>query len=361
MDNYPANTNLRVEVIPAGATEPISFADVRTDRTGFVELNHVGDDCFANGGAPDIIPGDTIRVSDGGAISDTSIVQDVMLTQVAGTDPLRYTEVDPATHTITVRGWAKDAATGAGLTNIEVRLNHPNGSWDADGANGRRDWRLAPSPDPATGAYMAVFEGASDADLEAAIDAEVAAEWLGSNELTVFDGFGSACTTDAARNTVIPPPFTPTPRPVATPTSPASPGAQPTVVTNTIIRTVPVAGSQAVLPQTLRSLAVSRLSLARRISVTRLRLQGLRASMLLPAGTKAVRVSVYKARNGKKTGRALFTVNRAPRAVGVYRLTLRNRALLRKLRTGSYVMEVRAGRNGAELGSVRRIAFTVTR
>ena len=145
-----------------------------------------------------------------------------------------------------------------------------------------------------------------------------------------------------------------------------APQPQPQVrtVTNTVTQVIPGAGAaanQGVLGSTASSaLRVSNLSLARRISVTRLRLQGLRASMRLPQGTRAARISVYKARNGQKTGRALFTTTRSPRA-GLYRVTLRNASLLRKLRAGSYVLEVRAGRSSASLGTASRITFTVTR
>ena len=44
-----------------------------------------------------------------------------------------------------------------------------------------------------------------------------------------------------------------------------------------------------------------------------------------------------------------------------YRVTLRNRNLLRKLRAGSYLVEVRAGRSAASLGTARRVTFSVTR
>src|SRR6185312_4501205 len=101
------------------------------------------------------------------------------------------------------------------------------------------------------------------------------------------------------------------------------------------------------------------LTLARRISVTRLRLQGLRTSMLAPAGTNVVRIAIYKARNGQRTGRALYTTTRAVRA-GVLRTTLRSRGLLSKLRVGTYVIEVRAGQSLDALGGVRRVTFTVT-
>jgi hypothetical protein len=150
-------------------------------------------------------------------------------------------------------------------------------------------------------------------------------------------------------------------------TGPAAPAAPPT----TIVRLVPGAGAaapatsqanQGILGSQASSavLRVSNLSLSRRISVTRLRLQGLRASMRLPQATNVVRIAVYKARNGQKTGRALFTTTRTPRSAGLYRVTLRSRNLSR-LRAGSYVMEVRAGRSSATLGTARGITFTVTR
>jgi len=125
----------------------------------------------------------------------------------------------------------------------------------------------------------------------------------------------------------------------------------------TIVQFVP---GQGVLGTQASALRVSNLSLARRISRARLRAQGLRLSMRVPQGTNTLRIAVYKARNGQRTGSALLRTSRTPRA-GLYRVTLRNRSLLRKLRAGSYVVEVRAGRSAASLGTVRRIGFTVTR
>jgi hypothetical protein len=125
---------------------------------------------------------------------------------------------------------------------------------------------------------------------------------------------------------------------------------------------VPGAAARQGLPSaTAGSLAVSRLSVARRISTARLRRQGLRASMRVQEGTSAVRIAVYKARNGRKTGRAVFSTIRAPRAAGLYRVTLRNRSLLRALKRGSYVIEVQGGRSAASLSAVTTRAFVVTR
>jgi hypothetical protein len=86
----------------------------------------------------------------------------------------------------------------------------------------------------------------------------------------------------------------------------------------------------------------------------------LRASMQVQEGTSVVRIAIYKARNGQKTGSALFITTRTPRSAGLYRVTLGSRSLS-KLRAGSYVMEVRSGRSAGSLGSVRRIGFSVTK
>jgi hypothetical protein len=135
---------------------------------------------------------------------------------------------------------------------------------------------------------------------------------------------------------------------------------------STAVQVIPAAGAaaapkQAVLPSVAQALSVSRLTLSRRISITRLRVQGLRASMNVQDGTNVVRIAIYRARNGQKTGRALLVTNRVPRAAGPYRVTFRTRSLLSKLRTGSYVMETQAGRSAASLGGATRVTFTVTR
>jgi hypothetical protein len=132
----------------------------------------------------------------------------------------------------------------------------------------------------------------------------------------------------------------------------------------TVIQRIEVLGataSQRVQPRASSALAVSGLSLSRRVSVTRLRAQGLGVSMRLKPGTKTVRMAIYRTRNGKRTGRAVFTATRTARAAGLYRTTLRGRTLTRALKPGAYVMEVRAGRSASSLSAVRRFAFTVTR
>jgi hypothetical protein len=161
---------------------------------------------------------------------------------------------------------------------------------------------------------------------------------------------------------VLNPPAPPAPR--ANPNPPVKAGGNAagttTGGTTTIIQVIPgpaqaVLGSRAASP-----LAVSRLTLARRISVSRLRAQGLRGTMNVQEGTNVVRFAIYKARGGQKTGRALYTTTRTPTHAGLLRFSLRS-AKLAKLKPGQYVTEVRAGRSAASLGAVRKFAFTVTR
>jgi hypothetical protein len=124
------------------------------------------------------------------------------------------------------------------------------------------------------------------------------------------------------------------------------------------VKSVPPA---AVAGLVARPLAVRSLSLARRISIAQLRLRGLRAAMRLPAGTAVVRFAVYRARGGRRVGRALAIAYRVPSRTGAYRLVLRERSLLRKLTRGSYVLQVRPGRSRRDLGAVATVRFTVTR
>jgi hypothetical protein len=117
----------------------------------------------------------------------------------------------------------------------------------------------------------------------------------------------------------------------------------------------------AVLGAVARPLSVRSLSLPSRISITRLRLQGLGLSMRLPNGAKVVRVAIYRMRDGKRQGRAVASALRLPNASGRYVVRLRGRALRRSLRPGRYVAEVTTGRDLGDRGAIARYVFTVTR
>jgi hypothetical protein len=126
---------------------------------------------------------------------------------------------------------------------------------------------------------------------------------------------------------------------------------------------IPVVGrpASAVAGASSRRLAVRNLTLSRRISVTRLRIQGLRLSMLLPRGTEVVRIAIYRERGGRRSGRAIARVLRLPSNAGSYVVRLRGRALLRSLRPGRYVAEISPGRDLDDRGATSRVSFTVTR
>lgn len=84
---YPANTNVRVEVVRHGIV--VGYATRMTDSLGGILLNHVGGaagDCFDSPTSPDVQPSDTIRTTvlkAGGGV-DTSLVRGVWL------DPLKF-------------------------------------------------------------------------------------------------------------------------------------------------------------------------------------------------------------------------------------------------------------------------------
>jgi hypothetical protein len=133
-----------------------------------------------------------------------------------------------------------------------------------------------------------------------------------------------------------------------------------TNTTNTIVQVIPGPTQGVLGTQASSALSVSQLTLARRISVTRLRVQGLRGTMDVQEGTNVVRFAIYNARGGQKTGRALYTATRTPTHAGLFRFSLRS-AKLAKLKPGQYATEVRAGRSAASLGAVKKFVFTVTR
>jgi hypothetical protein len=365
---YDPDTPLQV-VVRDSDGRPVGFADVVTDEDGNYELNHAGpaeggpNDCFQGETTPDIIPGDTVEVMVNGdpAKVDTTVVQNVQYPDPA------YA-VDPVAHTITVTGFAKTPA-GAPLDNVEIRLNHPKpGVWDARGANGRKDWRAQGVID-AAGSFTAVFKGASDADLTAVASADVSAQWNNANltELTAYDGLqptaNEGCPPLARRPIAVPPPVVVNPAPaVPAPPIPAAPDVSaPTLAGPPAIAAGTVTARQEIKGVTETALRVSRLSLARHVSVSRLRLRGLQAGMRLDPATQVLRLSVYRARAGRRSGRALLITNRLPPTGGVYRVALRNRGLVQRLRPGLYVIEARAGRSAATLGPVSRVVFRVTR
>jgi hypothetical protein len=145
-------------------------------------------------------------------------------------------------------------------------------------------------------------------------------------------------------------------------------GASTAPATNTttiITRLVPVVGEPApaagVAGVAARALRVSRLTVARRIGVSRAKARGLRVEMTLPSGTQVVRIAVFRSRGGAASGRALTRALRLPTRSGRYVVTLRSRALLDALKPGRYVVQVTPGRSLDDRGRTSAGAFTITR
>ena len=209
LSDYPANKQVTVDVIRGGVVIARA-SEYKADRTGFLEVNHLGiDDCFDGGTAPDIRPGDTIRTTVAGeAVDDSMVVQNVtydgppverMVTRTVSipdpTDPLAppvETTVTEGTGIYEVTGLATRPDGTSLPGDVELRLNHPaKADW---AATGRKDWRVTAQPD-ATGRFVAAFDtNENPEDAEIIQDADVAALWLGStSELSGFDGVGSPC------------------------------------------------------------------------------------------------------------------------------------------------------------------------
>jgi hypothetical protein len=194
VDGFPANEDVLVEVVRG--TTVIGHATKRTDRDGFFEINHVGgDDCFDTQ-TPDILPGDVVRTT---VVDDPEDTDSMLVRDVVNDAPV----VDPATGDITVSGHARVPGTTTPLDAIEVRLNHPGGTWDANGADGRKDWRVQ-ADIAADGSFVATFSGGSADDLQAVQSAEVASEWINAagTEITVFDGLSDGACGPAATTAV---------------------------------------------------------------------------------------------------------------------------------------------------------------
>ena len=127
----------------------------------------------------------------------------------------------------------------------------------------------------------------------------------------------------------------------------------PPAATN-VIGAIPVVSAA---PASLRTL-----SLRSRLSAVALRSGGLRVTVTLRASAHVLRVRVFRAgSNGRPNGRALLTVFRVPPGAGTYRVTLRQRTLLARMRPGRYVVEAAAGDSRALLGRSLTRGIRITR
>jgi hypothetical protein len=135
--------------------------------------------------------------------------------------------------------------------------------------------------------------------------------------------------------------------------TPPSPGA--TTIIQQIPLLLPIVGGNGVAGNRVTAPARPAVS-GLRVSVARG--HALHVSLRLGRGANVVRFQVFKARNGRASGRALVTLVRLPTASGRYAVTLRG-AALRALRSGRYVLAAQAGANRAALGAASRATFAL--
>jgi Ca2+-binding RTX toxin-like protein len=200
--NYPAQHDVKVEVLRGAKDVVIGSVNVKTDDDGFAEINHVGGgpwanygetDCWDEPATPDIRPGDVIRTSlaanpndvDTAAVRDIFIDQDK--TQVVG-------------NTIEMYGHVRslpNAPIDPAADILELRLNAGGFTWQAN--NNRRDLRedvvaqdFADDLDGDPTTFKHIFEVTpADAANWGSRGGEQAFEWSAvpaTGELTVFDG-----------------------------------------------------------------------------------------------------------------------------------------------------------------------------
>jgi hypothetical protein len=181
---YPANTNVRVEVVRHGIV--VGYATRMTDSLGGILLNHVGGaagDCFDSPTSPDVQPSDTIRTTvlkAGGGV-DTSLVRGVWL------DPVKIT----GDTTIEVSGHValgdEPGAINPATDSLELRINK-DVPWIATGRKDRREPIAASEVRPdGTFTHVLIADVQDIADLQQ--DGETFLEWSDATatELTIAE------------------------------------------------------------------------------------------------------------------------------------------------------------------------------
>jgi Fibronectin type III domain/Chitobiase/beta-hexosaminidase C-terminal domain len=220
LNGYPANTNVRVDVLRGPNDVVVGSTTQKTSSTGLLEINHVGGGQFGAGGdcwgpstlnpnapnvTPDILPGDkiqsTVLNADGTPVDpadvDFTVARDIFIDTGA-------TTVDTANNTITMKGHVRstpNALINTAAEPLELRLNASGFTWQSN--NGRRDLRDNVSAadftadgdgDPTTFAHVFSVSD-TDANNADGNNFEQIFEWAGGitdppPELTVFSGEG---------------------------------------------------------------------------------------------------------------------------------------------------------------------------
>jgi hypothetical protein len=182
---YPANTNVRVEVVRHGIV--VGYATRMTDSQGTITLNHVGGaagDCFDSPTSPDVQPSDTIRtkiLKAGGAV-DTSLVRGVWL------NPLKFT----GDTTIEVSGQVavgdEPGAINPATDALMLRINK-DVPWIADPGNKDRREPITASEVQPDGTFTHVLSVDVQDIVDLQQDSETFLEWSDATatELTIAE------------------------------------------------------------------------------------------------------------------------------------------------------------------------------
>ncbi len=205
LNNYPANTEVRVDVVRGQGENAavVGSTTQRTDGTGLLEINHLGEgqfpdgDCWDYPGTPDIRPGDTVMATVLGPQGkdttdvDTTIVRDVFINTEA-------TVV--GANTITIQGHVRDlpnAQIDEVNDVLELRLNANGFDWQSGERPGRKDMRAQVTNINTTdGSFTHTFQ-VTEADATNArnLGFEQGIEWSPAvvepdepAEITVFNG-----------------------------------------------------------------------------------------------------------------------------------------------------------------------------
>jgi Fibronectin type III domain/Chitobiase/beta-hexosaminidase C-terminal domain len=216
---YPANTNVRVDVLRGPENVVVGSTTQRLDNQGHLEINHVGGGQFGAGGdcwgpstlnpnapnvTPDILPGDTIQstiLNADGTPKDPADVDSTAARDIFMDTDATTVDTTPGVvgGTITMKGHVRSLANApinTAAEPLELRLNANGFTWQSN--NGRRDLRenVSAAEIQADGTFVHVFN-VSDADANNAQgnNFEQIFEWAGGitdppPEITVFSGEG---------------------------------------------------------------------------------------------------------------------------------------------------------------------------
>ena len=81
----------------------------------------------------------------------------------------------------------------------------------------------------------------------------------------------------------------------------------------------------------------------------------------MAAGVRYVRISVFRVNGNRRASRPIWVEIRRVRRAGAYRAVLGSRRLIRRLRPGTYQVEIRTGRTRATRGRPVTMRFRVSR